>query len=176
MCSDVQTDQVDQAYKAYLLAHGAQDRAHSGGNLWQHLRGVHDILQRAGQSQPVCKAGLFHSVYGTQSFKAITVPKDQRAQVQALIGQRAELLAFAFCELPRPKLLEWALQTHQMPEQITAYAATAQTQITNPHQFLQDLLALECANLLEQRILHPFPALARHAQVLGMLDEEGFPI
>jgi hypothetical protein len=171
MCSDVQTDQVDQAYKAYLLAHGAQDRAHSGGNLWQHLRGVHDILQRAGQSQPVCKAGLFHSVYGTQSFKAITVPKDQRAQVQALIGQKAEALAFAFCELPRPRLLEAALRAQHIPAEINAYATNS-----NNAQFYQDLLAIECANLLEQRIVHQFPSLAQHAQSLGMLDEEGFLI
>jgi hypothetical protein len=158
-------------FKAYLLAHGAEDRAHSGSNLWSHLSGVHDLLQRAGRQKYVCDAGLFHSVYGTQSFKQVTVDIAKRSEVQALIGQQAEQLAFAFCELPRPKLLEIALRSKHIPTEISAYAESKQTD-----QFYQDLLALECANLAEQRVLYEFPNLARHAQSLGMLDAEGFCI
>ena len=42
------------------------------------------------------------------------------------------------------------------------------------HIDLADLLALECANLAEQRTLHAFPKLAQHAQAIGILDHEGF--
>lgn len=41
-------------------------------------------------------------------------------------------------------------------------------------KFLADVLALECANLAEQRTLHAFPKLAQHAQAMGILDHEGF--
>lgn len=160
-------------YKDYLLAHSADKQAHSGHTLWSHLRGVHDILHRAKQPEYLCTAGLFHSVYGTKSFKPVTIEKTKRAKVAELIGQEAEVLAFAFCELPRPKLFEVALRSKQMPVEISAfvqYGNDAQ------NQFYQDLLALECANVLEQRVLQEFPSLARHAQSLGMLDAEGFYI
>jgi hypothetical protein len=168
----IANDRFNQ-YKAYLLAHSADKQAHSGLTLWSHLSGVHDILQRAKQPGYVCTAGLFHSVYGTRSFKPVTIDKSRRAEVAELIGQEAEVLAYAFCELPRPKLFETALHSKREPPEINAFAQSGNTAQT---QFYQDLLALECANLLEQRVLHEFPSLARHAQSLRMLDSEGFCI
>jgi hypothetical protein len=171
---------IASKYQDYLLSHSADKQAHSGDTLWSHLRGVHRILQVAQQPEYVCTAGLFHSVYGTKSFKPVTIEKSRRAEVAALIGNEAEALAFAFCELPRPKLLEWALATKQFPEQIKPYVALTNTRALNEAEiiktFYQDLLALECANLLEQRFLHEFPSLARYAQSLRMLDAEGFCI
>ncbi len=158
-------------YHKYLLAHSADQKAHSGLSLWSHLQGVHRILQEAKQPDYVCIAGLFHSVYGTRSFKPVTIDKSRRREVSALIGESAEALAFAFCELPRPKLFEAALRAKHTPPEIAAYVVGS-----NETQFYQDLLALECANLQEQRVLHEFPSLARHAQSLGMLDAEGFCI
>lgn len=158
-------------HKAYLLAQGAGNTAHSGYTLWQHLVGVHNILQACKFPEYLCLAGLFHSVYGTQVFKKITVDKSQRAQVQALIGAQAESLAMAFCELPRPKLFEATLQQgiEALPDWIQQLDIHHDKQ-----QCLADLLALECANLAEQRTLHAFPKLAQHAQAIGILDQEGF--
>jgi hypothetical protein len=164
---------IANKYQDYLLAHSADKQAHSGLTLWSHLSGVHDILQRAKQPEYVCIAGLFHSVYGTKSFKPVTIEKSRRAEVAGLIGIEAEALAFAFCELPRPKLFEAALRSKQTPKEINAFAQIGNEPQT---QFYQDLLALECANLLEQRVLQEFPSLARHAQSLRMLDSEGFCI
>jgi hypothetical protein len=162
-----------EAYKAYLLANGANCQAHSGHTLLSHLSGVHDILQRGKQPEHVCTAGLFHSVYGTKSFKPVTIEKTKRNEVVELIGKEAEALAFAFCELPRPKLFEAALRSKQIPPEINTFSQSGNEAQT---QFYQDLLALECANLLEQRVLQEFPSLARHAQSLRMLDSEGFCI
>ena len=91
--------------------------------------------------------------------------------MQQLIGEKAESLVMAFCELPRPKLFETTLQqgTQPLPE----WMAQLDTAYDKP-QFLADLLTLECANLAEQRTLHAFPLLAQYAQVLGILDREGF--
>jgi hypothetical protein len=156
-------------HKAYLLAHGADKQAHSGHTLWSHLCGVHRILQAAQQPEYVRTAGLFHSVYGTKSFKPITIDKNHRAEVAELIGKQVEALAFAFCELPRPKLFEAALRGNHTPPDISFYVDGR-----DPIQFYQDLLAIECANLSEQQVLHEFPSLAKHAQSLGILDAEGF--
>ena len=158
-------------HKAYLLAHGSGTTAHSGYTLWQHLKGVHDILRASKFPEYLCLAGLFHSVYGTQVFKKVTVEKAHRAEVQALIGTQAETLAMAFCELPRPKLFEATLQ--QGIQQLPEWMEQLQTD-DNKQQFLADLLALECADLAEQRTPHGFPKLAQHAQAIGILDQEGF--
>ena len=163
--------QIQPDHQAYLLAQGAGTSAHSGRTLWTHLAGVHRILQVGKFADYVCAAGLFHSVYGTQAFKTVTVEKTRRAEVQRLIGDKSESLVMAFCELPRPKLFETTLQrgTQRLPEWIAQLDTAYEKQ-----QFLADLLALECANLAEQRTLHAFPLLAQHAQVLGILDREGF--
>ena len=160
-------------HKAYLLAHGAGNTAHSGHTLWQHLVGVHNILQTKKFPEYLCLAGLFHSVYGTQVFKKVTVDKSQRVQVQALLGEQAESLVMAFCELPRPKLFETTLQ--QGIDPLPDWMLQLDTNY-DKQQFLADLLALECANLAEQRTLHAFPKLAQHAQAIGILDHEGFLI
>jgi hypothetical protein len=158
-------------FKVYLLAHGAGTTAHSGYTLWQHLLGVHDILQASKFPDYVCAAGLFHSIYGTQIFNKVTVDKSRRTEVQALIGTKAECLAMAFCELPRPKLFEDALQQGITP--LPDWMVDVET-ANDKQQFLADLLALECANLAEQRTLNAFPKLAQHAQAIGILDHEGF--
>lgn len=158
---------------AYLLDQGANNSAHSGYTLLHHLIGVQRILQATNAADYLCTAGLFHSIYGTQAFKKITVQKFCRPEVQKLIGEKAESLVMAFCELPRPKLLEASLRQTGltlppwMMQLDTAY---------DKSQFFSDLLALECANLAEQRILHEFSLLAQHAQAIGMLDREGFLI
>ncbi len=160
-------------HKTYLLAHGAASTSHSGRTLWDHLVGVHQILCNHQAPDYLCVAGLFHSVYGTQAFKRVTVEKTLRHEVQQLIGQQAESLVMAFSELPRPKLFEQYVRNQDSINDLPDWIVTLDTAF-NKQQFLQDLLALECANLAEQRVLHEFPWLAQHAQAIGMLDPEGF--
>lgn len=160
--------------KDFLLANGADNTAHSGLTLWHHLQGVHRILVASGHQQYVCEAGLFHSIYGTQAFNQVTIEKSERTQVQALIGDKAESLVMVFCTLPRPKLLEASLQ-----QSGSAVLPTWMAQVDAAYEkpaFFDDLLRLECANLLEQRMLYTFPYLVRHAQGIGMLDQEGFSV
>ena len=157
------------------MEHGAGSTKHSGLSLWDHLSGVHRLLQATGCDVDVCNAGLFHSVYGTQSFKKITVPANHRNEVQHLIGLRAETLVWAFCHLPRPRLFETSLTTGQLDWLDDLEDAQRGSQ-QQKETCWADLLAIECANLLKQKVLHPFPNLARHAQGLRMLDEEGFSV
>ena len=164
---------IDPRHAAFLKQHGADKTAHSGHTLWQHLEGVHNLLAHWGAARHVRVAGLFHSVYGTQAFKTVTVPQNQRAKVIQLLGQPAETLERWFPKLPRPNLFETSLKTAQFGWPPFDPGITPANQ-TQPSPKQTALLALECANLLEQRVLHKFPHLSHHAQAIGMLNSEGF--
>ena len=77
-----------------LQAWGADETGHSGRALLDHLIGTADHLQSWGAPPEIVLAGLFHSVYGTQSFLIQSVPFERRAEVAALIGAPAEELAW----------------------------------------------------------------------------------
>jgi len=157
-----------QQMEIYLKNHGAGVTPHSGRTLWDHLDGVRGLLERAGAPDYLCHAGLFHSVYGTLSFKKVSVPLSKRNEVAALIGEKSERLVWLFSTLPRPEFLERCATEDRncLPEELRAVGGS-------DHD-LEDLLWLECANLIDQRALHQFRALGRFAQEIGMLDSDGF--
>lgn len=66
-----------------------------------HLVAVHRDLESWGCSQDVCRAGLFHSIYGTELFRRWSLPLDRRDDVRAVIGERAERLAYVNCMMDR---------------------------------------------------------------------------
>ncbi len=86
---------------AFLRARGADETAHSRGTLLEHLRGTRELLARWGNDADTCAAGLFHSVYGTYVFSHAIVGRDARGSVRAVIGERAERLAWIFCTVDR---------------------------------------------------------------------------
>jgi hypothetical protein len=81
---------------AFLHAHGAATAGHGVRTLIEHLQGVSDLLVAYGARPALCDAGLFHSVYGTESYQQQTIPDDLRPQVINLIGAEAERLARLF--------------------------------------------------------------------------------
>jgi len=86
----------------FLEEMGANRVPHSGRYLIDHLIGVHDILVDWKLPQYVCDAGLFHSIYGTMSFKHKTT--NDRKGIKSIIGMRAEMLVYEFCLLNKPRL------------------------------------------------------------------------
>jgi len=74
---------------------------HSGRSFYRHLKGVHDLLRDWGNPEPVCIAGLFHSVYGTNSYKRKAISTRYRGELQKLIGHEAENLVYSFCTQDR---------------------------------------------------------------------------
>ncbi|MBC7681982.1 MAG: hypothetical protein H7172_06580 [Ferruginibacter sp.] len=166
---------IDPAHTAFLQQRGTRQTAHSGHTLWAHLTGVHQILVRWGAARPLQLAGLFHSVYGTQVFATASVAKTERASVIRLIGEPAETLVWLFAHLQRPTLFETSLRSgHFVWPHIAGLPPLQSTD--HPSLLQSELLALECANLVEQRTLYKFPHLSRHAQVIGMLDADGFSV
>ena len=65
---------------------GAEDVAHPRGTLADHLHGTYDILRRWDCTPQVYRAGLYHSVYGTDVFQTVTLAPDARDKVAAAIG------------------------------------------------------------------------------------------
>ena len=92
--------------RQYLLALGADELIHSGRHFLTHLEGTYLILRRWGLSESVCYAGLFHSIYGTDSFKRNPLPLEKRDELKALIGAEAEQLAYLFGSVRRITLFE----------------------------------------------------------------------
>ena len=87
-------------HKTFLLNLDANQTPHSGRVLYDHLKGVHDLLRDWDNGMDVCMAGLFHSIYGTSTFKHQSL-KD-RGELIKLIGVKAELLVHYFATKTRP--------------------------------------------------------------------------
>ncbi len=80
----------------FLLEHDAIGASHSDRSLLDHLSGTRSLLEAWDAPQEVCDAGLFHAVYGTESYSKSLLPPRLRSEVRAVIGDAAEFLAYAF--------------------------------------------------------------------------------
>ncbi|TWU09266.1 hypothetical protein CA54_45060 [Symmachiella macrocystis] len=88
----------------YFIAAGANDVAHTKKSYIAHAIGVHNDLRAWGCSDELCRAAMFHSIYGTELFQDFTLPVEKRDEVAELIGERAERLAFWNCFMDRSTL------------------------------------------------------------------------
>jgi hypothetical protein len=95
---------MDKDYKRlteFLVGMGVEDIPHTEKSYLAHLIAVFRILESQGYPQDVCRAGMFHSIYGTEKFQGFTLPLERRDEVRALIGDRAEHLAYLNCAMDR---------------------------------------------------------------------------
>ena len=60
---------MQDTIRTFLISLDANKTRHSGRTLFDHLKGVHDLLRDWDNEHHVCMAGLFHSIYGTNTFK-----------------------------------------------------------------------------------------------------------
>jgi hypothetical protein len=89
---------------AFLLSLGTDEIAHTGHDFLTHLKSVQRVLEQAGADPEVSRAGLFHSIYGTQGFQDFSLPLSERDQVRALLGERSEFIAYCNCVMDRATL------------------------------------------------------------------------
>jgi hypothetical protein len=94
----------------YLQQVGAMEVAHTSKSYVAHGIAVHNDLKDWGCDSDVMHAGLFHSIYGTELFQGFTLPLEKRAEVRALIGERAERLAWLNCAIDRRQFDEEILK------------------------------------------------------------------
>ena len=76
---------------------------HSGRLLSDHLINVYNLLKEEGHPEEVCDAGLFHSIYGTESYMFTSNSVEDRNLICSIIGNEAERLVHLFCTLPVPR-------------------------------------------------------------------------
>ena len=133
---------------AFLQAHGAGTRSHSDAHLLAHLQGTALLLRTWGERQAVQDAGLFHSVYGTESYQSELLPPQLRGQVEALIGHEAEALAHAFGRLQKASFYAAVLGELDAADVVDR---TTGEPLALTHDQRVDLCHLSVANWLEQR-------------------------
>jgi hypothetical protein len=90
-----------QQLTAFLVGLGVDGVGHSNKTYLGHLVNVYRLLSGAGCAEEVCRAGMFHSIYGTEKFQGFTLPLGRRPEVRDLIGERAERLAYLNCAMDR---------------------------------------------------------------------------
>ena len=125
--------------REYLLSLGVESTLHSGRTFFDHLCCVEDILRICKVDEDVCLAGLYHSIYGTNYFKFETT--NDRQAVKNVIGERAEYLAWIFCNAKRPFC--WFCGNN--------IVLNDGSSILVDDKILHDLQMIEGANLLEQK-------------------------
>lgn len=85
----------------FLVNLGIEKVAHTEKTYLGHLVNVYRLMQSEGCTEEVCQAGMFHSIYGTQKFQGFKLELHQRRDVRAMIGDRAEKLAYLNCAMQR---------------------------------------------------------------------------
>ena len=116
---------MQDTIRTFLISLDANKTRHSGRTLFDHLKGVHDLLRDWDNEHHVCMAGLFHSIYGTNTFKHQSL--NDRSRLIEMIGLKAENLVHLFSTADRP-----------------LFASIEDKNVR------RDLLEIEAANILEQ--------------------------
>jgi hypothetical protein len=88
----------------FLVGLGVGEVGHSGKTYLAHLANVHRLMEEQGCDADLCRAGLFHSIYGTEQFQGFKLPLERRPELRTLIGDRAERLAYLNCAIDRASL------------------------------------------------------------------------
>jgi hypothetical protein len=90
-----------RALTAFLVELGIEDVPHTQRNYLAHLVAVYRLMQEFDQDEELCRAGMFHSIYGTEKFQGFKLALDRRGEISQLIGPRAERLAYFNCLMDR---------------------------------------------------------------------------
>ncbi|QXC59639.1 hypothetical protein KSP35_14745 [Aquihabitans sp. G128] len=81
---------------ALLVARGAGDLAHPGGNLLHHLQRTSDLLRGWEAPEATVLAGRCHAAYGTAGFPAALLALDERDVLRSAIGDEAEAIVHRY--------------------------------------------------------------------------------
>jgi len=119
---------------------------HLRGSAQDHLLGVYEILANWGNTEDVCRGGLFHNIYGTEVFKPQAVSLTQRQTIAQIIGARAEELAFLFCVTRRVGFFD----DHVDPQRATLWDEVHKRKIVVDAATIAALMEIEIANGIEQ--------------------------
>ena len=131
----------------FIISIGAADIGHTEKTYLAHNIGVYNDLKAWGCSEALCRAGLFHSIYGTQQFQGFKLPLDRQDELRELIGDEAEKLAFLNCFMDRATL-DGQLDEPQGPYTIVHRESGEEIVLTKAEY--DDLACLHLCDWLEQ--------------------------
>jgi hypothetical protein len=131
----------------FLVGLGIDKVAHSEKTFLTHLIAVYRLMETQGCTQELCRAGMFHSIYGTEKFQGFTLPTDRRGEVRELIGERAERLGYLNCAMDRPSF-DLALERGQEPYRFTDRITGAEVVLSRAD--FDDLCRVHLFDWLEQ--------------------------
>jgi hypothetical protein len=106
----------------FLVGLGIEKIGHTQKSYLGHLIGVYRFMEAEGCSEELCRAGMFHSIYGTQQFQGFKLPLERRHEVRDLIGERAERLGYLNCAIDRAvfdRVVEEDGSSYQIRDRIT---------------------------------------------------------
>jgi hypothetical protein len=141
---------MDKDFKkltSFLVGIGIEQIPHTDKSYLGHLIAVFRYLESQGCPQDVCRAGMFHSIYGTEKFQGFTLPLERRGEVRDLIGDRAESLAYLNCAMDRAsfdRVLDQVVEPYQIIDRITGDEVSL-----SQHDF-DDLCRVHLFDWLEQ--------------------------
>src|SRR6516164_438281 len=95
---------MDKSYKRmteFLAGLGVAHVPHTEKTYLAHLVALYRLMEARGCTEELCRAGMFHSIYGTERFQGFKLPLTRRPEVRELIGERAERLAYLNCAMDR---------------------------------------------------------------------------
>lgn len=95
----------------FLHTRGAWDQRHAGATLANHLLATAEVLLSWNHDRTVWMAGLFHSVYGTQTVPGLAA-LDERALISRLIGPQSEELVYSFSRVRLSSLMKKRANAH----------------------------------------------------------------
>lgn len=131
----------------FLVGLGAEQVGHTHKSYLAHLIGVYRDMEAADCSEEVCRAGMFHSIYGTERFQRFALPVARRPEVRALIGERAERLAYINCAMDRASF-DRALGQNEEPYRIIDRLSGEEIALSQPD--FDDLCRVHLYDWLEQ--------------------------
>ena len=156
---------AEDTYHELLRQLGVEKVEHYGRSLLQHLDGTYKLLNQWGNSEEVCVAGLFHSVYGTERLDSSKLESIDRSELEKVIGKYSELLVFLFSMANRTLLLT---QNILPPFQIVRHDTSEA--ITVAPDTLSALLEIGAANLVEQMPYLPPAASVTVREEVGLFQ------
>ncbi len=131
----------------FLVGLGTEQVGHTHKSYLAHLIGVYRDMESGGCSEEVCRAGMFHSIYGTEKFQRFALPLERRPDVRALIGVRAERLAYINCAMDRASF-DRALDSSAGPYRIMDRLTEGKIGLTQ--EDFEDLCRVHLYDWLEQ--------------------------
>ncbi|WP_083344294.1 aspartyl/asparaginyl beta-hydroxylase domain-containing protein [Terriglobus roseus] len=135
----------------FLIGRGATHLRHAGSrSLLDHLDGTRRLLEVWKQDLHLQHAGLFHSVYSTESYHHSLIPLSERDTIRELIGEQAERLAYLFCVVPRSQYLSLARFGPREAKQVRLHDTNFAGDVVVGVDDVRDLVTLYLANIVEQ--------------------------